>query len=560
MRIDQGLAEFIARSALTEPYRQVDALSTGQIGRWLKQRALDLSPYSIHYLWLAGVLHPIAVFESALGEEGLDRERFVEIDLDYDDRTFIDLGTEVGDLPPGWSPGKPPGGLSDSLIWHPFQLWSFVTVARALSTHIALEAPLAGADAYASLARQFGGEPLVHLAEFANADRHLSFLRVLGLLLAAEPLVHTAVNRNLTTHPTLRETYQGYFEWRNTYDGGALLSQVGLACDEVEQWQRDIAILALMADPLEHWRILVRHASREKRSRLKGVALQADSLYDAAEALRRYLEMFHGRELVEEDDAMHGPAGAAVKERLYGTKRTADFERAVFRRVVRDFDLDPQARTTWFVEGDTEEAFIEQMGHRMQIELDRAGLTIMNLKGLGGLDSERFRSVLTRLQREEVFTYVSIDLDRLPGNLGILQHYSRRKLLPAGFRIWDPDFEGENFTLDELAVAAMDMARAGGVEMQISAEDISNEMTSSGKGAGKAVESLWRRGRFNRGKGKNWGTHLADMAAARDCPDELADSDGRRPIAGRLFFLLRGQRSNYQATIQGSTVDDQGNV
>jgi hypothetical protein len=559
MRVDKELAEFIAREAVAEPYRQVDAMTTRDFARWLRARDISLSWDTLHYLWIAGVLHPIVVLEPALKDRRADSARFAEVELGYEGRTFVDLGTDVQGLPPRTTPDFSER-RSDSLLWHPFQLWQFVWLTRILQVPIALDAGLGGPDQYADLARRLLQGLPEQLAEYANSERHAAFLRIVGLLLAAEPLVHTILDPKVVTRPMAGESFEEYFDWRRSYDGASILSKVGLALDDVEKWHCDISIQAQLGDPLEDWRVLLRHANRDKRKRLKGSALQADSLYDHAEVLRRYIETYHGRQLVEEDDVRHGPYSQTVKESHYGAKRTADFDRTVFRRIARDFDLDPQARTTWFVEGDTEEAFIEGLSERMGINLNGAGVEVMNLEGLGGLASHRFRELLERFQREEVFSYVSIDHDSNPDAPRQLSHYAKSDLLPAGFRVWDPDFETVNFTLDELASVATKMANDDGVSVSIAAEDIEEELATSGIPVGKAIERLLNRRRYYGGKGERWGAYLADHAAHHDCPRDLADEDGRRAAVGLLFFLLRGQTSNYKATIKHSEVAEGGGV
>ena len=317
---------------------------------------------------------------------------------------------------------------------------------------------------------------LEHVKEVANSPDHLKFIQILAVLLAAEPLVHGMIDSRLVTRPLAGETFDGYFEWRESYDGAAIIERVGITAEGVEEWRYKISVEAQIGDPLASWRSLIRHASRDKRSRFKGEALRSDSLYDAAEILRRYLELYHDRKLPEEDDAMHGPQSQTVKERLFGNSRTADFDRTVFRRIVRSFDVDPQARTTWFVEGETEESFIETAAGGLHLDLARAGVELMNLNGLGGLESDRLRALLERFQREEVFPYVTIDFDKNPDYPRLLNHYASQGLLPAGYRVWEPDFEVANFTFDELAAAAVRMAADGSVPVTMTGNEIREEM------------------------------------------------------------------------------------
>lgn len=561
MRLDLELARLIAATAITEPYRQVDVLTTRNFARYLKERGISLQWETIHHLWKLGVLHPIAVLEPAISSD-LDKERFHHINLEYDVASFVDLGQEVRE-DSEWSPpiAKLAGHLADSLLWHPFQLWVFHQLGRRLEVPIALDASLSTSESYSNLASKLVSHVPKRLVELANGSEYAMFLRLLALLLQVEPVVHISIESSIHLRPHLGESSDGYLAWREGFAGQAVLANVGLITEDVERWQHSLAVAAHINDPVNKFRILLRHANRRKLKRLEGPALLAIDLYDTAEVLRRYLEQFCGRELLEEDDAIYGPQGPEVKQRFYGSARTADFDRTVFRRIVRDFDLDPQARTTWFVEGDTEEAYIRRVAKHLFIDLDRAGVDVMNLSGLGGLTSDRLIELLERFQREEVFPFVSIDFDAQKEPLRWLRNYAKKELLPIGFRVWHPDFETSNFSLEELAEVANKMVTDAGFSTSITANEIEQEMNRSGKSARKAIKDLlWKKYQLPLPTGAEWGKALADWASGNPCSAGYADSEGNRPINALLLRLLRGQLSNYWETVKHFTVDDDGNL
>lgn len=560
MRVDFELARLIASAAITEPYRQTDVLATRDFAKYLNNRDISLHWATIHHLWKLGVLHPIVVLEPAITSD-LDRNRFRQLDLQYEVPSFVDLGQETT-RNSDWSPPitSSSGSPSDSLLWHPFQLWFFYQLARNLEINIALDASLSGPEAYAKLAQRLVSEVPERMEKIANESEHTAFQRVLALLLLVEPIVHISISSSISLHPHLGESLDKYFSWRESLNSSALLSSVGLTVEEVERWHHNLAANAHISDPVNDFRILLRHANRRKLEKLEGRALLALGLYDMAEVLRRYLEQFHGRELLEEDDVIYGPQGPDVKRRFYGSPRTADFNRTVFRRIVRDFDLDPQARTIWFIEGDTEEAYIKRMAERLHIDLDRAGVDVMNLNGLGGLSSDRLMELLERFRREEIFPFVSIDSDARQEHLRCLRNYASKGLLPIGFKVWNPDFEASNFSYDELAKVANQIAANAGFTADITPAEIEQEMTKGSQPVGKTIEKLWNKRLFFGNKGAAWGKALADWASNNPCPASYADSEGNRPINALLFRLLRGQLSSYWETVKREAVDDNGNL
>ena len=132
---------------------------------------------------------------------------------------------------------------------------------------------------------------------------------------------------------------------------------------------------------------------RERRLTLKDAALRAEEGYYQAEVLRRYLEIYHGvTDLPDEDLVRLGPQVPSYKERFFGRQTTTDGNRSVFRNVVRRYDLDPQPRVRWFVEGATEIGFIERWAELRRVSLERAGIELVDLKGVGKLEDPLVRA------------------------------------------------------------------------------------------------------------------------------------------------------------------------
>ena len=486
MEINQNLAEYIAKEAVAEPYRQSSVMDTGRFARFIKDHGIDLSWQALHQLAEVGVLHPILVFESVTGN---DPSRYVEVDVGFDTATYIDLGrsVEAEELKPVPLFDELASGAAREMIWHPFQLWEAAQIARRLEIRIALEGSLADPKDYQKTVRRLLSAVRPALSNFSNHPQHLEFLRVLGVLLAVEPLVITAVDTRLKLNLLdLDEGIEGYFAWREQVEPADVLTKTGTTVEVLEGWHRSLALEASFNDPVESWRTLIRFAPRDKRAGFRGDAALAEELYYSSEVLRRFLENHLGVDrLLEEDDVRYGAQGPIVKERHYGKSRTIDFDRSVFRQVVRQYHLDPQPRFRWLLEGATEEAFVYRFAEHQHLDLTRMGVEIINIHGLGGLEGERVSTYLRISSEEEVFAYVTIDFDKLIKNPRILQKYAGDKLLPAGFKIYEPDFEEANFTLEELAIIANTLAQQQGSKSDpITAQEIRQEINSSGKSVG----------------------------------------------------------------------------
>ncbi len=564
MRISPILSRQIAQAATNQPYRQIEALDTGRFAEWLTQRDVAISWQEIHHLWSIGLLHSLAVLQPAFDFIPEDRERFTAVDLGYEVEGFADCGSEPCEVNTFSPAANLPIELRELVLWHPFQLWTVADLYVPYKNYCSLQG--------------WRNEPHDRSAQIRNAyqalhgilvnqqknERHHEYLKVEALLLQVEPLVHAQLDTRVRTHPYAGESFDGYYVWANAQDGPGILTTVGLTVEQVTSWYESLVHAARSSDPLREWRFLMRHIRHGKREELKGVALRAHSLYDAAEILRRYLETYHaetlaerGIVLLEEHDMskIGDPSEIrAFNQRFYTSARIADADRTVLRRIIREFDLDPQPRMTWFVEGDTEDAFLKHYAAAMHADLAKIGVEVMNVEGVGGLDSRRLRLLLDRFKREECFTFASVDADKRNDHIRQLRVFGRDEVLSLGWHLFEPDFEGANFTIEELVAVAKGMAAADGYELDLSVDRVRDRMDQTKEAVGKALENL-----ASLAKGTAWGEALSQWAIEHEeCPEELRDAQGNRPIKTLLLQARRAQTSSYYATVRDLKVDQNG--
>jgi hypothetical protein len=564
MTVEEPLGRFIAENALNAPYRQVRPQTTSEFLRWLSNAGLPLQQGSIIHLWKVGVIRPIAISlppQSLFGED-----RFFPFvcrsSWQPDDGWSIDTGRPVPQGEVVIAARDEGHQYAGNLWWHPFQMWEFERLARILEPHIALDQGLHGAEPSQRLAATVYGDMPSRVEDWANSDERKSWERVLGLLLYTEPLVHLWYSTRVSLPGWGDPDIGAYFGWIESEKAKAVsaLEEVGLSLKDAKSWHERLASSATLIDPVACFRTLLRHADRDAKSRLKNEALRADALYEAAEVLRRYLETFHGVELPEEVGSLMATTDTTFNRKLYGGARLLDFDRKVFRRIVRRFGLDPQAKLAWFVEGDTEVGLAKRLAERQGSTLEHMGIDVMNFHGLGGLRSDRTRLLLDRLKNEEVFAYVVVDRDAQGGNDHIrqLRQYARDDLL-VGFRAWQPDLEDANFTRAELAQIATRVAKDDGLDLTVTEQDLTNEMTRRHAAIGTATDRFLKRHGCSKWKSEVGGRHLADWALDVDCPAEKAEQ-GERPIINLWRYLQRAQTSNYWATQQRFYVADDGKL
>ena len=534
MEIPDYLVASVVHNALGAPYRQTRPMQEPEFVRWLNDRDVNINSESLLLLAREGVFPPIA-WEAP--PDSASTDRFIPVEIDGLGLVYGDRG-ETPDLKQllGRAPTRIDHGRS---WWHPFQLWRASHVTRSLQISIASFQGLYGPDRYRQLVDQLfqHSDPLERLVRLTKDERWSESFAVIGMLLAADPLVIEALTGRITTDALSGETFEGMFAWRQELNHNCILSKNHCSVEMLRRWHKEFAIDAELGDPLSGWRELIAYVPRRKRLTLKGAALRAEDGYYQAEVLRRYLEIYHGvTDLPDEDLVRLGPHIPSYKERFFGRQTTTDGNRSVFRNVVRQYDLDPQPRVRWFVEGDTEIGFIERWAKLRHVSLERAGIELLNLKGVSRLEDPLVRAFLFLCQQEEIFVAMTVDGDnRSADRRRVLEHMSRSGLLPAGYAISEPDFEDHNFSCEVM------LSAAGALNPNIEPVQSSQLETSpSDKVTGlETVRKAYRKLRtVELPKGKNWGIALADALNGTPTADEA-------PIHNQFTRLLRGSRGNY---------------
>ena len=535
MEIPDSLVTSVVYNALVAPYRQTRPMQEREFVRWLNDRDVSINSESLLLLAREGVFPPIA-WEAP--PESASTDRFIPVEVDglglvYGDRgqtpdfkQLLDRAQTKNDHGHSW--------------WHPFQLWRATWVTRFLQIGIASFQGLYGPDRYRQLVDKLFqlSDPRERLVSLTTQERWSESFAVIGMLLAAEPLVIEALTGRISTDALSGETVEGMFAWRQEIDHDCVLRENHCSTEMMRRWHAKLAIDAELDDPLSRWRELIAYVPRRKRLTLKGAALRAEDGYYQAEVLRRYLAIYHGvTDLPDEDLVRLGPQVPSYKERFFGRQTTTDGDRSVFRNVVRQYDLDPQPRVRWFVEGETEIGFIERWAELRRVSLERAGIELLNLKGVGKLEDPLVRAFLILSQQEEIFVAMTVDGDdKGAERRRVLEKMSESGLLPAGYAISEPNFEDHNFSIEVM------LSAAGALNTDVEPVQSSDLETSpSGKGAGFETlrKAYWKLRTVELPKGIRWGRALADALNGTPTADES-------PIHDQFTHLLRGSRSNYR--------------
>ena len=417
----------------------------------------------------------------------------------------------------------------------------------------------------AHLWRQFeaGFHPLQFLINAHGASRILEFHRrsiqvitskveflegierlsaIVDIAVAIEPFALPAIrgsvrfsDGSLQAHERAVRSY-----WRSAR---RRISPVGL--DSIEAMRRELCIHSELVDHNHDLLTVLRLMSDSQRQRLRGGLAGAMLLRSMAEVLRRGAESVFAAPLPEEDEIGFGQYFPGMKEKLYGSERLLDGNRAVAEQFLRSRGLDYGVRVRWYVEGETEFGALSSALESVH------AIDLVNLRGAvveKGGKSVAFRDSLRADVRTRTFSMVSVDADR-QDVVRVVKQAERNGEICGKVFFQQPDFEFANFTLEELQEALLRMARQAGIP-PASRRKI-RPLTRDAKSGSELWGALHKRLGAPAGfsKGAEWGRVLIELAYERpSAPPPIASSDGRRPMLEAINAALRSVVSDYALT------------
>lgn len=566
MRIDDQLARSIAHNAKLAPYRQIKTMGTRKFVDWLGKRDIHLTSWeTLHGMWSTGMLNAVGARDVGILDrtnpiaEAAQPGRLERVALErgvgyYADRG-LDLDTQ-GDLT---ATLKYSYRLDDAVHWHPLQLWVFSRIQRILSTQPDWNIRLNDAERMIDFHKLNKDIDIGQVREFVTSEEYASFQKLLALLLEIEPWEHGSLYSSLRFEG-LEYNLDSYLEWRNSLNAKGALQRSGLTLEEAVKWHERLSVDAWSADPVLSFRKLLRHADRQRREGLKGMALLAHTLYDHAEILRRYLEADWGQKLQEEPDVSAVKKGSGLNLERYGAERLTNYNRSVMKRIAREHGVDASYAAYLFVEGKTEVAYVERWVKRFGVTLDNQGVLIRNLRGVQNINL--VVDEIRMLRDEEVFAVVCLDEDKRddddekrPAHVERLEDLTRQGQLPVDYKIWKPNFVEANFSLSELVEMANERLAASCPSETVTLEQLEQAMLQedSDKPARTAEAALFgilpnERAKLLK-KGKPLGKALADWSWDHPAPDGVGE-DGERPIDKIIQMTLGARKSSYALTVE----------
>ncbi|NJD52526.1 MAG: hypothetical protein FIB07_06610 [Candidatus Methanoperedens sp.] len=256
--------------------------------------------------------------------------------------------------------------------------------------------------------------------------------------------------------------YKNWHEYCRNWDAKKVLLDIGIGIDELKHLQELTATYANDIDPLEIWYDLINFVSIEKKKKLKGKALFAQTLHSMEKMLRFFYEDLTGIKLPSPDELYNN-----WKERRYGKEVTND-ELQYLEFLANEYHLNPRPKLILVVEGNGEEEQFPRLAKELfGISFSTLGIEVINIHGIGGFEGEKSTEKSGALEKfiddyhfRQTIVFVVLDNE---GRVFKIKHkligltskrYPKRKVTKEEYiQLWNKNIEFDNFNHEEIAKA-----------------------------------------------------------------------------------------------------------
>jgi hypothetical protein len=289
-----------------------------------------------------------------------------------------------------------------------------------------------------------------HLTATLRMDKHpygsfdplwIKALTELGMVL--EPIYRPQIKGRVTLHN--RFDFEEYDKEVDELREKVLILTKDFEKEDWKQIHDATSFFSNSLDKNAELKTLITLMRNEDQDRIKGKIGAALVAREIAHSIR-YLALDNKTELSEEQFSEHSGYTRAYFSHFRGSRTIVDGARENRLKFVRGFGLDFSVRARLYVEGDTEQSCFDSA-------LRQYGFVeVINLRGAFSEKKGRglaFRESLRNDKRSHIYSILVLDGDR-KDNIRVVKKAAENAEFLGEFFINDPDFEFQNFSIDEL--------------------------------------------------------------------------------------------------------------
>lgn len=243
-------------------------------------------------------------------------------------------------------------------------------------------------------------------------------------------------------------TLEDWRSWkRKKFSPEETLKRSDFTIDEVKDFRDWLAVQASFIDPIKNFYMIFHLIPYRKKLKLSGKALLAQDYYEFVGVLNLFLKDLTSEDQLEPDDIIDAGRGSWKKE-FYGDP--FDYSDPVIRRrIVENYIGNSMPKLLLLLEGDTEEEAIPIIANSMGFYLKARGVEIYNYEGTGGIKGQNIRGTFDTAKKHSTLCYLISDNDERAQ--GYIEDLIRERLLEIDcYRIWESEFEEDNFGIDKV--------------------------------------------------------------------------------------------------------------
>ena len=548
--LDEGLIHEINKlNILIEKNncRQLKLIDSQKLSQLSKDnKSSDFSQKFIINLWQLGFLNADIVYSdkkidiNGLFFSGKKGDMFLyadERELPVKTTGYSNAISDLEDIHPGITP-----------LFHPFRCYVLYHMYNTLKLNFSSVQTLLNTKGFDQLIS-------LHIERFNNwsSKKEASLLLkywnyITSIAVISEPSVHRTIFNEVIWD--ISDSYESILERLKIIREKVINLFITIGEVHIEYYRDKICTDAEIIDSNKYLHLIIRLMKSNERKKLKGHISSAILFLTIAECLRRNLELAFQKEYPEEDECGFGEVFRDAKLLFQGSTRVLDGNRVVANQFLRRFGLDYGIRIHVYVEGDTE---FEVLNSEFSTN---SSVLIINLRGQFKEKQGKgvsFRESLRNDIKSKIFSLILLDGD-VSDNYRAVKKAAEVDDICGMFFVSKPDFEFQNFKIDELTEIAFQLAVKKGLK-----EHSLNELkkdTSKAKSAKEFFKILHDISPFFSSitKGGNWGKELVKYAIKNPSGKEFGDENDRL-INYVIRIIYNGFKVSYEVTRQKYKVD-----
>lgn len=547
--LDEGLIHKINKlNILIEKNtcRQLKLIDSQNLSRLSKEnKSSDFSQKFILNLWHLGFLNADIVYsDKELHIDGLfliekKGERF----LYTDERKITVKATEFSNAI---------SRLEDIYhnvipLFHPFRCYVLYHIYNRLKLKFSSEKTLLndkGFDRLISL--QIGSFNYWLSKEGMILLRYWNYIASIAII--SEPFAHRSIYNKVTWD--ISDNYKSILDRLKKIRGKVVKLFQTIGEMHIEYYRDEICTDAEIVDSNKNLHLIIRLMKSDEREKLKGHVSLAILFLTMAECLRRNLEIAYQKEYPEEDECGFREVSCNAKLLLQGSTRMLDGNRVVANQFLRRHGLDYGIRVKVYVEGDTE---FEALNSEFS---ENSSILIINLRGQFKEKQGKgvsFRESLRNDIKSKIFSLILLDGD-VSENYRAVRKAAELDEICGMFFVSKPDFELQNFSIDELTEIVFQFAEKKDLKSSILGK--LKKETKKAKSAREFFTILKKQSLIcpSVSKGSKWGKALTKYARWNLRGKEFGDKDDRL-INQIIRTIYNGFSASYEVTSQEQKVD-----